>query len=719
MGLALEATAPSGRVYRLRSAFFEIVDVRTGQTVDFLFSDDDPTARELQTMLLTGNYTVRLHEGWFMERIDSGGGTGGTAGTGGTGGRGGRGGTAGVGNFSGIGGEPEVGGEAGEFSTGGRAGRGGSFSGPGGDGSGAIGGTGNGSGVRVDAHLLSDAVQFFSIFGGSETFIVYQFQIGGEVIDFTRGRARIGIDVIEDPSVCVPPEGVLDPRRVLMEVNTEALFYIDLRSVMNALGANGGQNTDGERLYQQIIDSYATADEGFLADAIHCGDEMTDGVQTLNGYPITCNRVERFQIDNIDAFFPTAFVNRIDLAPENGAHCGQQRMIFANNAQNRMFIIVEAQIPNPSPELGIEGCRPLAEFWANANDIDDPFLRGARLAEAFLFGSPELAEAGFGPFYTATNLTVGSGQIRTNQFDQDPWTLREFKLALDGEQLVAIPFPTAEAPNGALWNEESGLPQGPACRENFLSALDGLLTNDMAQMSFVVDQACKDAESRNDFSQAYAFQLTDGFIAELDDRLAGTGLNAFDVANRAHFAGSCIGCHNEASGAFLGNGVVAPFSPDFVHVQEFAQECPGGQRGQLCFPLSPALTGTFLPSRLQVLAGVLDVPVVPNPCDNTGGSGGVSGSGGAFPIGGAFPGGTAGAPGGRAMGGFAGVAIGGRMGTAGTDGSGMGGSAGAPIVEIELPSADEPIDELDERDSEIREAYGERTLSGRSAQSTH
>jgi hypothetical protein len=716
LSLALEATAPSGNVYRLRDAFFEIVDVRTGRTVEFLFSEDHPpSARELQAILLTGNYTVRLHEGWFIERIDSGGGGGGTgtAGTAGTGNRGG---------FSGIGGEGDDG-FAGEPSTGGRSGRGGttgrggSFTGPGGEpGTGGVSGSGNGSGVRVDAHLLSDAVQFFSLFGGDEAFVVYRFQIGGEVIDFTRGRVRIGIDIFEDPSVCEPPEGVLDPERVLMETHVDAMINIDLPSVLNALGANGGQNTDGLSLYHQIIDSYATADQGRLPDAIHCGDEMTDGVPTLNGYPITCNRVERFQFDNIDAFFPTAFVNRIDLAPENGAHCGQQRVIFANNAQNRMFMIVEAQIPNPSPELGIEGCVPLAQFWLNANDIDDSFQRGARLAEAFLFGSPELADAGFGPFFTATNLTVGSGQIRTNQFDQDPWTLREFKLALDGEQLVAIPFPTAEAPNGALWNEDSGLPQGPACRENFLSALDGLLTNDPSRMSFVVDQECKDAESRNDFSQAYEFQLTDGFIAELDDRLAGTGLNAFDIANRAHFAGSCIGCHEEATGAFLGNGVFAPFSNGFVHVQEFPVECDDGQA---CFQTSPALRTTFLPSRLQVLAGIVDVPVIPNPCDGSGGSGG-SGSGGSFP-GGSFPGGTAGA---FTMGGATGTAGlpgGGRMGTAGSgaiDG-GMGGSAGAPIVEIELPSADEPVEELDERDSEIREAYGERTLSGRSAQSTH
>jgi hypothetical protein len=43
----------------------------------------------------------------------------------------------------------------------------------------------------------------------------------------------------------------------------------------------------------------------------------------------------------------------------------------------------------------------------------------------------------------------------------------------------------------------------------------------------------------------------------------------------------------------------------------------------------------------------------------------------------------------------------------------------APVVEIELPSAAEPIEVLEEQDSEIRDAYGDVTLSGRSAQVTH
>jgi len=732
LSLALQATAPSGNVYMLRNAFFQITNVRTGDTVDFLTTENGmPEATELTALLNTGDYTVTLLPGWFLERVSTGGGTGGASpsGFGGTisGGSSGIGGfpskllqapppkqppgpMPGVGGETGAGGEPSgAGGDTG-VPIGGETGFGGTFSGGSGpvEGGASSGGSGGGGGQVVDAQLLSNAVQFFSIFSQGDSFVHYQFRVGGEVIDFTKGRLHITIGVEEDPSVCVPPDGVTMPERVLLETNVDAVNSASLFGVLEALATNGGRSDDPFALYQQIWDSYATADLGILPDAIHCGDEMTDGVPTLNGYPIDCNRAERFQVDALGSFFPTAFVNRIDLAPANGAHCGQQRMIFASNSFNRAFVIVEAQIPNPSPDLGIKGCLPLAQFWLDQNDIDDPFTRGQRLAQAFLFGDPGLAMFGFGPFYTAENITVGSGQIRTNTFDSSPWALREFKLALDGDTLRAVPFPVAESPHGALWNENSPLSQGEACRENFMSALDGLLTNDMSQMSFVVDGACKNSESRNDGSEDYASQLSDGFRSQLEDRLFDSGLSADDIANRAQFAGSCIGCHMEARGKFLGNGVFAPGPSDFPQVSEFAQQCTGGEQGS-CFPPSNALTSTFLPGRLQVLSNLLGVPIVPNPCNGggAGGFGGSSGFGGSFGMGGGF--GTAGTP---STGGFT---------SAGAPGMEPmpAEPEPAPVIEIELPSVSEPIEVLEDQDQEIREAYGDVTLSGRSAQVTH
>ncbi len=735
LALALQATAPSGNVYQLRNAFFQITNVRTGDTVEFLTTENGmPDVTELTTLLNTGDYTVTLLPGWFLERVGTGSGGSGGASPGGFGGSVITAGTASTAGFPGkifaapppkkppapgAGGEMGVGGEP--AGAGGEPGVGGTGPGPGPieggagpiEGGASTGGSGGAGPEVVDAQLLSNAVQFFSIFSQGESFVHYQFRVGGDVIDFTKGRLHITIGVEEDASVCVPPDGVLMPERILLETNVDAVNNVSLFGVLEALSTNGGRNDDPVALYQQIWDSYATADQARLPDGIHCGDEMTDGVATLNGYPIDCNRQELFQVDNLGFFFPTAFVNRIDLAPANGAHCGQQRMIFASNALNRAFVIVEAQIPNPTPELGIEGCVPLAKFWLDQNEIDDPFVRGQRLAQAFLFGDPDLAQFGFGPFYTAENITVGSGQIRTNTFDQDPWALREFKLALDGDMLRAVPFPVAESPHGALWNENSMLPQGPACRENFLSALEGVLTDDMSQMSFVIDGPCKNSESRNDFSEDYSSQLSDGFRGELEARLVGTGLNADDIANRAQFAGSCIGCHMEARGRFLGNGVFAPGPFDFPQVTEFAQQCTGGEQGS-CFPPSNALTETFLPGRLQVMSNLLGVPIPPNPCNGGGGGfGGGSGFGGTF--------GTAGTPG--TAGSFS---MGGGFSTGGFASAGAPSMEPepsepppAPVIEIELPSVAEPIEVLEEQDAEIRESYGDVTLSGRSAKVTH
>jgi hypothetical protein len=334
------------------------------------------------------------------------------------------------------------------------------------------------------------------------------------------------------------------------------------------------------------------------------------------------------------------------------------------------------------------------------------------LAQAFLNGGvPGLAEFGFGPFMSAENLTVGSGQIRTNQFDSSPWTLREFKLALDGDNLRALPFPVSEAPRGPLWDENSGLPQGESCRQSFLSAMDGVLGDNPAIMSFVVDNACKDAESRNDLSQDYDAQMSPGLRSQIQAKLASVGslLTPDDVANRARFAGSCMGCHQEASQSFLGNGLFAPRSDDFPQVQEFASACRDGESGS-CFSTSNALNTLFLPGRLMVMSNLLGVPIVQNPCN--GGAGGSGGSGSFGGFGGSF--GTAGS--GGVTGGFA---SGGASSGGGEPIPVKGSSEPAPVVIIDLPSADTPVAQLQEEEAEIRDEYGDVTISGKSAQSTH
>jgi hypothetical protein len=458
----------------------------------------------------------------------------------------------------------------------------------------------------VEASLDGSPSQDFFVSVNEETFVVYRFITSGGVVTFGDGRLIVDIEVIEGQG-----GGGGDPRPTVMENAREALPFT-LEEALGAALANAGSPLSALEAYHGIVDSYATADTGRDPNLAHCDDEQTDGAPSLNGFPLQCGRLEAQQFDNIGAWFPTAAVNRLDLAPGDGANCGQQRLIFANNTfigNGRMFIIMESMVPNPTPECGVAACAPIASFWTNLAAIGDPAERGRLLREAFITGSPELMAAGFGPFMNAQRLGPEGGQIRTNNFNDSPWTLREFQFGNIAEP--PRPEPVAESPNGQLWNDAVPTPQGEACRESFLrSAALGLATNDLSAMSFPVDQACKDAESRNDFSEDYAFQLSLGtgeFSRRLGEVGAPLGVTAEELAQRARFAGACMGCHIEASGSSLGNGVFAPPQFDFVHVSEFGAEPCGN--GGTCFGVSEALRTAFLPARARITRELANGPV--------------------------------------------------------------------------------------------------------------
>lgn len=566
--MQLETTSDSGKVYRLRQAVLAVRPVDSdGGAGVTLRSEDDPNRAVLETFLRPGSYEITLANGWFVEQVD------------------------------------EL----------------------------------LGTATPVSATLASPPMQSFGIQSDQETFVTFDFEVDGRRVGFgPPGRLIVGIGVHEREGGTPPP---LNPRRSLLETNQTAVGALSLEQALAAAEQNSGFAANPVDLYQRLIDTYASAQNARISDAVHCGDETTNGAPSLNGYPIRCDRLEHQQIDNIGQWFPTAVVNRLDLAPTDGAHCGQERLVFANNApigNGRMFIIIEAQIPNPNPACGVAACRPLADFWARESQIDDPNLRGQRLSEAFLTGSKELLAAGFKPFLSVENLSVGSGNIRTNNFDDNEWTLREFKLDRSSSSGVrVIPFHVDSAAHGALWNDTSPFPAGAQCRQSFLDAVGGLLSNDPAEMAFVIDGPCNDAESPNDgLTQNYPFHLGQGsgaFRAALAARLVGTGLAPEDIAARAQFAGSCMGCHEEANGLSLGAGVVAPFSNGFVQVDEqFTEDCGDGTQ---CFAASPALKQVFLPRRLRALED-LEASSCTSP------DGGVAAEAGAPPINGARPTGT-------------------------------------------------------------------------------
>jgi hypothetical protein len=468
---------------------------------------------------------------------------------------------------------------------------------------------------RVESTLLSPSTQSFHISTNEETNVAYRFETNGEVVDFGQGRLVVDLEVTERAG---------QSRRTVMETNQQALSNLSLRGTLSAALANAGiSSVEAVDVYHSLIDSYNQA-PGRDSSLRHCDDQTTGGQPSLNGFPLACPRLEGQLFDNIDSWFPLAFVNRLDLAPADGSNCGQQRIIFANNDGGRMFIILEAQIPNPSPECGVSACLPLAEFWDSLATVDDAGERGQRLTDAFL-------SSGTGPiaaFMNARHLGPEGGQIRTNNFNDFQWTLREFNLQPE-PNVLPLPVSVGEAPNGELWDDNSGQPRGEECRQSFLDALPNLFSDNLATLGFPVAQACEDAESPNDFfRQDYASHLSFGtgeFRNQIEAAVSGTGLSADDIANRARFAGSCMGCHIESGGAFLGR-VSAPFSNDFVQVSEFATErCDGGGT---CFGISEALRTVFLPHRVNVQRNFIEAGLTCGAPPDPGSDAGAGGSGG-------------------------------------------------------------------------------------------
>lgn len=457
----------------------------------------------------------------------------------------------------------------------------------------------------VSAALISPSVQGVSVQVNGESTLAFVFETNGEVLEFGQGRLVIDIEVNENGGGGTGGTGGGGgvTFNALIETNTQALQNFTLRNALDSAIVNAGMAGSAEPAYRAIIDSYAPAFQGQDPTAAHCDDQVAQfGGPGLNGYPHQCGRLESQQFNNLDTWFPIAAVNRLDLAPSDGSNCGQQRLIFANDTfigNGRMLMIIEAQVPNPNPGCGVDACLPIAQFWSAVDAEANPAQRANMLVNAYLGAG---IGSGFGAFVNASQLGPNGGQIRTNNFNDSPWTLREFHFQA-GPFAAPRPAPVGDSPHGALWNDSVPLAAGPLCRSAFASSLAGLLTNNVAAMSFSVPEACKDAESRNDFSQDYAGQLLSGsgaFINDLNNQLGGTGLSAVDIAARARFAGSCIGCHQESSGAPLGAGVTAPFQFDFVHVSERnVTTCDDGNG--LCFGISDALRNQFLPHRQQVM----------------------------------------------------------------------------------------------------------------------
>ncbi|WP_437720294.1 hypothetical protein [Sorangium sp. So ce861] len=433
-----------------------------------------------------------------------------------------------------------------------------------------------------------------------------------------------------------------------------AMARLPLQLVLDQLitRAGTGERQTALDLYRRWWDFYNHSTAAQFADAIHC-DEHTDseGFYTLNGYRIACPRregrlasSEPFDPSSPDFMEPLAVVNRFDLAPQDGAHCGEYRIVYGKKSAgqaDRNLIILEAQLQNPHPECGVAACLPVAEFWARLPTLD----AAQRAQEIERFFTVGLLDAGFGPVIHPDNFADavhgpggrrGTGQIRTNQFMGNAgapnqvqagqeWQLHEFKLAkaFDGPsgepRLYVKPVPVKENPFAELFgvNFDPNDPRRASFLDDFMESVDKLTTlsadiNDI-QLKGSTQDLYNAGESIVRSDNDYALQLDppvnfppnlellDRLEAELVRLGKNTLFSPVDVAARATTQ-SCAGCHQLSDGASLGNGVTWPRKePErpvdeqefrFVHVREDGE-------------LSQALTHSFLPHRDGILKAFL------------------------------------------------------------------------------------------------------------------
>jgi hypothetical protein len=445
----------------------------------------------------------------------------------------------------------------------------------------------------------------------------------------------LGFDAMADIKFCFAPAAVdpatIDPDRSLFVHDRATLDALGpdgfslkrtLQKIADDTGIAGAKASD---VFRDLWDTQNTAVEAVTADGAQCDDNGT----TLNGFPNACRPIEGAQAKpaNLDAalakYRPVGLVNRLDLAAEGWDNCGEHRIVYGRQEAGigRSFIIFEAVLPNPRPGCK-SGCRKVAEHWYALSAEADPKKRAEALEKLFYTGLPGFRPVVHVDHYAAKNATgayggSSSGQIRTNQFLDSPWMLKEFKLALDCTvspcKLDVVPIAVKANPDGNLWTPATvGL--GNAFQQNVaLPAVTAsqLGADDLNTFSYEVPLVFDAGRSRpqdpppaDHYFEAYSLPGAGGFNTSLLAAAQSLPVQLSDrhIVNRAA-ALSCAGCHQPGAFGLLATDSISPTKtwPDstgrFVHVT--AEDQAG------VHTLSAALKNVFLPARANNLAEYL------------------------------------------------------------------------------------------------------------------
>ncbi|HEX8698610.1 MAG TPA: hypothetical protein VF815_07225 [Myxococcaceae bacterium] len=427
----------------------------------------------------------------------------------------------------------------------------------------------------------------------------------------------------------------IDMRRSLAVTDESILASFPFQDVMQQLVNQAGvAGVDRLSLFRQLWDTQNV--KPGLGLGAHCNDTVSATLgPTLNGLPYECPRAEGQQASadpylnpttNPDAYVPIGLFNRFDLAPSNGANCGEYRIVYAKRSGisgfSRNLVIFEAVLPNPRTDKGLEGCRPVVEFWAGLSTPTRTSADRASALRSFYF----TGLAGFQPVIHLDNYgnrtSSATGQLRTNQFMGGNWNLREFKLkktCTTACTLQWVPVTDKTNPAARLFdsNNNPSLPLAAEFQTAFVATeVSRLALNDINRFNMIL------ADKFNSGQSIAAPGGDTDYLAELSSSgntlpgsiqtkltSIGSTLTPQQIVARAQ-ALSCAGCHQLSNNRDLGfrdaAGAVIPWprSLGFTHVTEQQREPSpdGGNR----FVISEALTTTFLPHRKKVFENFLN-----------------------------------------------------------------------------------------------------------------
>lgn len=425
----------------------------------------------------------------------------------------------------------------------------------------------------------------------------------------------------------------IDPFRTLLNVDLELRSTLSFKEVMDAIVARSGfPDMTAIGLYQQWWDNNN--------DAAHARTSGPHCTPPPEPYNMVCPRQEALLADpafdpfanggtGLHGYSLLAAVNRFDLAPPDGANCGEYRLTFGKNsgktrANDRNLLTLEAQLPNPNPAMGLAGCKPVAQFWVDLSAEENATARAVAVKNFYLNGLP-----GFEPVIHPDHYGIKGGQIRTNQFmvqfGAQLWQLKEYKTKVWCSQWVQgmcnlqiVTVPVTENPDPDLFTSEHSSPQADAMRASFLANMGSLLASSIDQIKLTMPATWNPINSDGFLKRSdLAFRISNtnvpgniAFQQAVTARAAELGhpnLTWQQVMNRASTQ-LCAGCHQAANAKDLGDGLFWPRSNTFTHIDESRTEAVVDEIGQQIGtrPLISPNLKAFLPFRAQILTRFME-----------------------------------------------------------------------------------------------------------------